>query len=206
MKPVPAALLATLLLAAGCQASGEPPAPATAATATTGPALAPAEFRPPQPGSIIVAQRADGTLEKSRVVAANGFAVTLERDGEVLTRLPFCHACGDPRAYPIERDRYAALWPLEVGKSVTFRRRESHGSGSWIHTVSVTRTERVAAEVGTFDAYVVEEQARGVAGDPWRATRTQWYAPELGWTVRSEWQVADGEPGSSELAAIALAQ
>lgn len=201
MNVMPAALLGALLVGAGCQMTAEPPGPATTDPATTaeGPALAPAAFEPPGRGSIVMGHRADGTIEKTRVLATDGFAMTLERAGERITRLPFCHGCGDPRAQPVEMDRYEALWPLEVGKSVTFQRRRARDGAVWVHTVTVTGTETVATEIGPFRTYVVEERVEGAGGNRWSGRRTQWHAPELGWPVKAEWQGPDGD-GSWEIA------
>lgn len=206
MKFAPVGLLAVLLLAAGCQtASVSSGASPSAADAGTGPALAPAEFQPPSRDTIVVGQREDGSIQKSRVVGADGFAVTFRRGGERMTRLPFCFHCGHPRDYTIEMERYEALWPLEVGKSVTFQRRRASDGAVWIHDVAVTGTETVETEFGPVDAYVVRQEVRGTGGNRWRGTRTQWYAPKLGWNVKSEWQASDGESGSWKIGAIALA-
>ncbi len=215
MKLVPVAMLAALLLAAGCEnpagpatsdpSASEPAAPDASAPATDGPELAPAAFGPPNPGSIVMGRREDGTLEKTRVVGIDGFAVTVERAGERITRVPFCHACGHPREEPIEMARYEALWPLEVGKSVTFQRRRDRDGTIWVHTVEVTGTETIETELGPLATYVVRQEVRGTGRDRGRGTRTQWYAPQLDWPVRSEWSAPDGGAASWEIAAIALA-
>ena len=208
MKLVPAVTLGLLLVAAGCGTTSPPAGgePSAKAETSAGPDLAPAAFVPPSPGTIIVGHRADGTLRKTRVLGSDGYAVTLERDGERITRLPFCHACGHPRDEPVETARYAQLWPLEVGKSVTFQRTRERDGTVWVHTVRVTGTETVEAEVGTFEAYVVEQEVGGAGGNRWHGTRTDWYVPELRWNVKSEWQGSDGDSGRWEMAAIALAQ
>ena len=206
MKSAPVALFALLLLAAGCQTPDRSSAPGPSAAApAAGPELAPAAFTPPTAGTIVVGQLEDGSIQKSRVVGTDGYAVTLRRGGERITRLPFCYSCGHPRDYTVEMERYEALWPLEVGKSVTFQRRRASDGAIWIHDVAVTGTETVETEFGPVDAYVVRQEVRGTGGNRWHGTRTQWYAPKLGWNVKSEWRSSDGESGSWKIGAIALA-
>ncbi len=212
LRPVPACVLAALLLASACETApvstdAEPaaePAP-TAAAPADGPELAPAAFEPPEPGSVVTGRLEDGTRQTYRIVGADGYLLTLQRGTDRQSRVPFCFYCGGPREYPIEMERYETLWPLEVGKSVTFRRRRARDGEIWIHTVEVTGTETVETEFGPVDAYVVRQEVRGTGDNRWHGTRTQWYAPQLGWNVRSEWSTSDGESGSWEIAAIALA-
>ena len=208
MKPVAAAVAAILLTAAGCQttATSSPPASAAEGAAGGGPELAPAGYAPPKPGTIVVGRREDGTLETSRVIDTDGFQLRLEREGERIVRVPFCYYCGPLDAYPIETERYEALWPLEVGKSVTFQRRRARDGATWIQKASVVGTETVTTELGTFETFVIEQSARGAGTNRWRGTRTQWFAPEIGWTVKSEWWASDGASGTWEIASIALPQ
>lgn len=201
MKPAALALTGVLLLAAGCQAAAtSPPAPAAPA-----PAAEPDRpgFELPARGTIVSGHREDGALETSRVLGSEGYAVTLLREGERITHVPFCYRCGHPRDEPIEIERYRALWPLEVGKSVTFQRRRTRDGAVWVHAVSVTGTETVDTEFGPVETFVIEETVTGAGGNRWQAARTQWFSPQLGWNVRSEWQAPDGT-GSWKIAAIAL--
>lgn len=208
MKVPPAALAAVLAIVAGCQPATTPPAPGTAPSPSAGPTarLAPAAFDPPKPGTIIVGHRADGSLEKTRVLAVQGHTVTLLEDGQRVTRYPFCYGCADPLHGTVEMARYASLWPLEVGKSVTFQSRRTGDGAVRVHIVTVARSRTVQTEFGPFDAFVVKEEVRGAGENRWHGTRTQWYAPKLHWAVKSTWQSSDGQSGSWEIAAIALAQ
>ena len=205
MKRIPAGLLATLLALAGCETAPPPaePAPPTPPAAES-PSLDPAAFAPPGPGTFIIGRRADGTLERTRVLGTDGYAIRLDQDGQRVARVPFCYGCGNPRYEALDTEAYAALWPLETGKTATFRR-ETEAGTTRIHTVTVTGTETLETEFGPAPVYVVREEVRAAGADSYRATRTVWYAPQLGWPVKAEWQAPEGA-GSWEIAAMAVKQ
>ncbi|HUF87943.1 MAG TPA: hypothetical protein VMM59_11230, partial [Thermohalobaculum sp.] len=160
-------------------------------------------FDLPAPGTIVAGHREDGALETSRVLGSEAYAVTMLRDGERITHVPFCYRCGHPRDERIELERYRALWPLEVGRSVTFQRQRLSDGAVWVHAVTVTGTETVDTDFGPVETFVIEETVTGAGGNRWQAARTQWFSPQLGWSVRSEWQAPE-DTGSWKIAAIAL--
>jgi len=91
------------------------------------------------------------------------------------------------------------LFPLEVGKKVTFYREPALGRTS--DTVEVVRTETLSLPIGEVDTYVIETTSKQVSG-PWVGTATVWYAPSVRWQVR--WIITDtaGDRRRRELIAI----
>lgn len=201
MKRISLGLTAVLLAAAGCETADAPATPGVSAVPQDPAAAATSGYEPPASGTIVVVRHDDGRLETSRVLASEGFTVTMLREGERVTELPFCFRCAAPPQEGPGAGAYRALWPLEVGRSATFRSQAGDG-GVLTHDIAVTGTETVETDFGPVEALVVEETVTGADG--WRATRTQWFSPQLGWTVRSRWDAPGAGPGSWRIAAIAL--
>lgn len=210
MRRIHVGLLA-VLAAAACQATEpvqEPvpePVQEPAQPQLTRPDIPPAAFEPPGPGTIVIGRREDGALARTRVLGVDGFALRLEEDGARVARIPFCYGCGDPRYDAVDMDAYAALWPLEVGKTTTFRRETEDGTVR-LHTVTVTGTDTLETEIGPVAVFVVREEARAAGAAGWRATRTVWHAPQLDWPVKVEWQESGGVTGSWDIAAMGRMQ
>jgi hypothetical protein len=97
----------------------------------------------------------------------------------------FAHVCMDCVAAGIPPDGgiLGQLFPLQVGKAVTFTRR--WGGQAWRDRIEVVGSERVAVPAGTFDTYVLLRRSELVDGD-WKAEQRVWYAPALGWVVKFE--------------------
>ncbi len=95
------------------------------------------------------------------------------------------HVCIDCVAAGVSPDGgvLGRLYPLEVGKAVTFSR--NWAGQKWKDRISVDSVERIEVPAGTFNAFVLLRQSEQVDGD-WRAEQRSWYAPELGWVVRFE--------------------
>ncbi len=95
------------------------------------------------------------------------------------------HVCIDCVAAGVAPDGgvLGLLYPLEVGKTVSFTR--NWGGQSWTDRITVAGTERVEVPAGTFDTFVLLRQSEQVGSD-WRAEQRNWFAPELGWVVRFE--------------------
>lgn len=195
MRRISLSLTAVLLTAAGCETTETPPAPA----ANTVPATEAAPgYEAPAPGTIVVVRHQDGALETSRVLGASGHVVTMLRDEQRVTLVPFCFRCDSPPDG--EAGDYRGLWPLEPGRSASFRSRRD--GEVLLHDIAVTGTETVETDFGPVETLVVEETVS--AGGQRRATRTEWFSPQLGWSVRSRWEGPGEEPGGWDLAAIAL--
>ncbi len=176
----------------------------TSVAAAAGPSMDPAEFALAAPGTIVEGRRGDGTDTKSRVGDSGDLIFTttdLVGDRGQRTRHPFCWGC-DPQTYPIEIDRYQELWPLEVGNSVKFQRRRATDGQVWIHKIKVVGTETVDTELGPIDAFVVKQTIRGTGTNRWRGKSTIWFAPKIGWGVKSKWWSKDGDSGKWEIISI----
>ncbi|HKW55286.1 MAG TPA: hypothetical protein VJO12_16465 [Stellaceae bacterium] len=81
----------------------------------------------------------------------------------------------------------AKLWPLKLGSQVTFLRRS--GQASYRERYRVTRRVSVTVRAGTFDAFLVDWSVIAVNGAPSAAYSENgsfWYAPELGWIVKTQ--------------------
>jgi hypothetical protein len=78
------------------------------------------------------------------------------------------------------------LFPLEVGKKITFHRQPA--AGRTIDTVEVVRTETLSLPIGKVDTYVIETISKLESGS-WVGTATVWYAPSVRWQVR--WLITD---------------
>lgn len=78
------------------------------------------------------------------------------------------------------------LFPLEVGKKVSFHRQPE--AGRTFDTVEVLRTETLTLPLGTVDTYVIETTSKLVSGG-WVGTATVWYAPSVRWQV--QWDIDD---------------
>jgi hypothetical protein len=114
---------------------------------------------------------------------SDGFRVAFSRRGtERRTWVPFCWGC---QSNLFEEDKYAALWPLQVGKSVSFTRTSKEGGRQWLHTIKVTGAEEITVPAGRFATFTVEEEAKSANGDWWAKSRF-WWAPSVGYMVRDE--------------------
>jgi hypothetical protein len=91
-----------------------------------------------------------------------------------------------------------AIWPLEIGKRVTFLERS--GKDAWCHTIDTLRAESIDVPAGSFETIVLEEQIKSVepAQGNLDVRRTYWYAPAAHWTVKKEVKQIAGPPFASE--------
>lgn len=80
------------------------------------------------------------------------------------------------------------LFPIEVGKKVSFYRQPR--DGRTFDTVEVVRTETLSLPFGNVDTYVIETTSKMVVGS-WVGKATVWYAPSLRWQVK--WVIKDTE-------------
>jgi hypothetical protein len=151
-----------------------PPEGALAATA---------EFRCPAAGTVIK----NSTGGQLTFTEANGFrcAYTDETGQKHERYALFADGYG-----PLARKELDALWPLKVGNTASFRVREtisSYGSAAPDRQEDfvVNRQERVTVPAGTFDTFVVEWTEQETGANPTGALITQWYAPGVGYVVKS---------------------
>jgi hypothetical protein len=81
----------------------------------------------------------------------------------------------------------AAIWPLEIGKSVTFTQPSDAGAEALENVIKVLRAEELTIAGRPVRTFVVERRVteRDPAGGvPYRAVYTYWYAPEFGFHVK----------------------
>jgi hypothetical protein len=127
---------------------------------------------------------------------------------------PFAAALGHVAFYNRDRasgDVYekwlkavAQLWPIEPGKSVSFRYQTAEdGSSANAFTGNITLEEEVTVEAprsitvgaGTFVVYPLVILHKGVGTTYHRSSRTYYYAPELGANVKFEFRLISGSMG-----------
>lgn len=146
-----------------------------------GPKLQPAPFKVAAPGTKMVWTRIDGDeTECGRIGHADGKLVHYTWAGKPQYMYLFCIHCAGPEVR-FNHDRYAAIFPLETGKSVTFSRRVDQWR--WINRIQVIGTERLSLPFAKLDTYVVLSETKG-ENNPFDATNTMWYAPSIGWNVK----------------------
>jgi hypothetical protein len=93
-----------------------------------------------------------------------------------------------------------ALWPLKVGNRVDFRNVDAN-TPNFVYkrdsdeSFTVVRQESVAVPAGSFDTFVIEWREKGTnTGARSEALITLWYAPEIGYFVKSSAKIVDRDP------------
>lgn len=166
------ACLAAALLAAAPLATAEAPT------------LEPAAFKALPEGTFMVWENMDSGKQVQGVVGrTDGLIVSWIWEGRSFSS--FAHICMDCVAAGVPPDGgvLGQLFPLQVGKAVSFTRRWA--GEAWRDRIEVSGTERVTVPAGTFDTFVLLRVSEQVNSD-WRAEQRTWYAPDLGWVVKFE--------------------
>ena len=98
---------------------------------------------------------------------------------------------GDLITYEIdddERDKLKSLWPLEVGKKISFELEEGGGEctdpDEWQITLEVTKSEVIAVKEVNYPVYVIEERGKSSSGKIYKGKR--WYQPDAGIVIKAE--------------------
>lgn len=195
-------LITIAMLLSGCQTAVQGPAQSVASVIAA--PMEPAPLAYAAPGTKIsysgISNRGsrDRTIEILEPEDARG--QYRNPNGSTGSTYPGCFFCGGTRA--IEEDKYVALWPLEVGKEVTFVRTRANGGRSQI-TITVSGTETVTTPAGTFDTYVLTGKIKNIDGIRWSASLTDWWAPSVGWIVKKRTKESDGDFLKLEVTQIA---
>jgi len=166
--------VATLVSPAAAQVSTPIP------TGTSpGPNLPPAPFDPAPPGSVFQFKKYKVVVGKSA-----GYFVHLTSNGRPVSGTLF--SLGDPDyVNASELTKFSQIWPLIVGKTVRYHRYDPRNSSlSWEDEVSVIGTDTLKIGEKSIDVYVVRWNSHGENRNNWEGTRTNWYAPSLGWNVK----------------------
>ena len=179
------AIVALFLFAAESQAADPMPLAQAPADAPQ-PVLPPSNYELAAEDTVFVWRDLDtGETKKERVK---------EPDGRLMrsnygSRRSFAYV-PDPWADDenTEASDIEPLFPLEVGKEVTFNRKPR--AGRTVDTVKVVRTETLPLAFGAIDTYVIETTSKMVNGN-WVGRATVWYAPSLRWQV--QWLIEDNK-------------
>jgi len=161
------------------------------AAAVTGPSalaappeLPPAAFKALPEGTFMVWENMDtGKKVQGIVGRTHGLIVSWIWEGRSFSS--FAHICMDCVAAGVPPDGgvLGQLFPLQVGKAVSFTRRWA--GQAWRDRIEVQTTERITVPAGTFDTFVLLRVSEQENSD-WRAEQRTWYAPDLGWVVKFE--------------------
>jgi hypothetical protein len=109
----------------------------------------------------------------------------------------------------LARKEMDGLWPLKVGNIVSFHIHDSSSvqtSDRYFvrdldETFAVGRQERITVPAGTFDTFVVDWTEQETGPNPTGASTTLWYAPSVGYVVKSSVHMLNNNEVSSVSAA-----
>lgn len=150
------------------------------------PLLPPSNYELAEPGTVFVWRDLDSGEEKKEYVKEHVGRLMQANFG---SRRSFAYV---PNPWADNENTNEAdiepLFPLEVGKKVSFYRQPRDGRTS--DTVEVVRTETLTLPFGTVDTYVIETTSKMVSGS-WVGKATVWYAPSLRWQV--QWMITDND-------------
>ena len=154
----------------------------------SGPALAPAPWVKPAIGTRVVYGKLGMTVTK-----VSGWRVEYVDDNK-RTRTLLGGVVRDTGVVPLLTDeqQFEELWPLKVGKRMQIEGQRYPTIWHW--DVSVTTTERITVDAGTFDCFVIDavvttlDRGRRL---PYLNRMLFWYAPSIGTVVRT-YQRRDG--------------
>jgi len=90
-----------------------------------------------------------------------------------------------------DRAAIEAIWPLAIGKTVSTVVTGPHGGDQHL-TLRVVRTETVEVPAGRYDCFVVEHDL-DVGHGKWVGRSRSWYAPAVGFVVKSQLEMLAGE-------------
>jgi hypothetical protein len=169
-------------------------------TRAQSPKLAPAPFSAPPEGTrLVLEDLINGGTASGEVTALDGYILGWTSKGR--TARSVTHFCPDCLQAGIGADGgpLAQLYPLEVGKGITFTR--SRGDLTWHDEILVVGTYSITTPAGSFDTFVVRRRSK-TPDDSWRAEQRNWYAPALGWVVKFEAFTTDGRRQSWQLVSV----
>lgn len=154
------------------------------------PTLRPAQFTPPPIGTRFVSSE-PGYLQVTAVAGNN--VVTVNAGNRSATWFRGLLFLRSPSSI-LEQDKAAALWPIQVGKTATFD--ERIGSDGWKHMARVLRTENYSLGGSNIPVFVIEVRQQSI--NPTQGgldlTRTYWYSPENGFSLRMRTVQGGGPP------------
>lgn len=156
-----------------------------------GPRMEPSHLRVAPPGTRMTWRRLDGHGTESGVIGAldSDLLAHYVWEGRPCSMYFFGIRCaGDEVRF--DRDAYLSIFPLEVGKAVSFRR--SVEQWEWINTINVISTETLDLRFGAVDTFLVACETQG-QNNPFHVRNDIWYAPCVGWNVQFRYRDSRGE-------------
>lgn len=159
-----------------------------AGAAHAAPQLEPAPWQPAPSGTAMSWENESNDESGRGVIGSpDDFEVSWTWEGDERSGYMFCSYCGNTH---FDEDVYAELWPLEVGKEVSFWR--NRGGNKWKDRIEVVGTDTFELERGEVDVYVVRWTSKAYSHS-WQGETVTLYAPEIGWSVRFEHEDNKGE-------------
>jgi hypothetical protein len=155
----------------------------------TGPALAPARFACPAPGTAVALSNG-GRISYTQAEGPTCVSATRGGPYRILYHVWSDDGAGGGRN---AAEALGHLWPLEVGKRVRFAVPQPDGpsEAGWEESFEVAGTRTVTTAAGRFDTYVILHTEHGAGRAP--ATRVLYYAPAEHLIVRKEIGGRDGD-------------
>jgi len=179
------AIAALCFVVVGCQSSNPLPL-AQAPAGAPQPSLPPSNYELADPGTVFVwRDLMTGEVVEEHVKEHSG----RHMESNFGSRRSFAYV---PNPWADNENTNEAdiepLFPLEVGRKVTFYRQPP--AGRTFDTVEVVRTETLSLPFGTVDTYVIQTTSKLVSGN-WLGRATVWYAPSVRWQV--QWLIRDND-------------
>ncbi|MEM1299148.1 MAG: hypothetical protein AAGH68_07680 [Pseudomonadota bacterium] len=158
----------------------------------------------PEGTQIRLSNTIDGQVSESAITAGRAFGprgALVRADGTQGAFYPGCWNCGGSMV--IEEAQYAALWPLETGKTAAFLRTAPNGDKARV-VIRVAGRETLETPAGSFDTYLMEGRVNHLTGAAYDANVKAWWAPDPGWVVRATGSDSTGRSLSSEVVSFTL--
>ena len=158
----------------------------------------------PSGTEILLRNTVNGTTSQLQITAGQPKGVVgtyRAQDGRMGRFVPGCWGCGT--SVTIDEDAYAALWPLETGKSVAFLRTDATGNRARV-LISVAGIEWVENDAGRFRTYRLDGRVQHLGGPAFSAEVSAWWAPDPGWVIQARGRDSTGNTLSSEVVALRL--
>jgi uncharacterized caspase-like protein len=90
-----------------------------------------------------------------------------------------------------DRAAIEAIWPLEIGKTVSAVAKGPKGREEFL-TLRVVKTETIEVKAGRYDCFVVDLEMT-VGHGKWVGRFRNWYAPAVGFVVKNQLEMLAGE-------------
>ena len=160
----------------------------------------PARLTYAAPGTrIVLVNNANGQTNQTNITAGQALGARgayTRDDGFQGSFYPGCWGCGS--GMQIEEAKYAALWPLETGKTASFLRTAPDGNKARV-VIRVAGTETIETPAGNFETYLLDGRIEHLTGPRYSAQVRAWWAPGPGWVVKAEGGDSQGSTLSSQV-------